>query len=36
MDGKIIVWDLATHAFKKEFIGHAKGVYTLDWSEQNV
>lgn len=32
LDGKICLWDFPTHTFKKELIGHDKGVYSIDWS----
>ena len=32
LDGKICLWDVPTHSFKKELQGHDKGVYSLDWS----
>ena len=33
LDGKICLWDIPTHSFKKELQGHDKGVYSLAWSE---
>lgn len=33
MDGKICLWDVPTHTFKKELSGHDKGVYSLAWSD---
>lgn len=33
LDGKICLWDVPTHTFKKELQGHEKGVYSLDWAD---
>ena len=33
LDGKICLWDVPSHNFKKGVQGHDKGVYSLDWSE---
>ena len=33
LDAKICLWDITNHTFKKELIGHDKGVYALDYYE---
>lgn len=35
LDGKICLWDIPSHTFKKELTGHQKGVYSLAWSEDS-
>jgi len=32
-DAKICIWDASNHSYKKDLIGHEKGVFSLDWSE---
>jgi len=32
-DAKICIWDASNHSYKKDLIGHDKGVFSLDWSE---
>ena len=32
-DAKICIWDASNHAYKKDLIGHEKGVFSLDWSD---
>jgi len=34
-DGKICLWDIPSHAYKKDLLGHEKGVFCLDWSEEH-
>jgi WD40 repeat protein len=34
LDGMICLWDFPNHTFKKELVGHEKGVYSLDWNNE--
>jgi len=36
MDAKIVCWDLKILSFRRQFIGHKKGVLSLAWINDNL